>query len=123
MSDLISKGHIKRIAILFAGIVLINILSACASPSENKGVYYIYSQSSYYEGKCSLCFENTSDKTLGFCVYGVFNDKNRSVGLDSNGNLKTAFIKPYTKANIEFCFNDVSSDTIPKDVIIIGDYK
>ena len=43
--------------------------------------------------------------------------------LDSNGNLKTAFIKPYTKANIEFCFNDVSSDTIPKDVIIIGDYK
>ena len=111
---------------LLIGVYLFSIallFSACTALPESGGVSYISSQSYVSGDKYSLCFENTTEKSLEFCVYGVFNNNNRAVGLDENGIMKTAVINRYSKTNIDFYFNDTSSRMVPYDVIIIGEYK
>lgn len=112
----------KIIVLLFAAVML-NTFTACATEPEHNGVYYISSQSSVDGGRYSLCFENTTAKTLGFCIYGVFDDNKRAAGLDKNGALKKIFIAPYSKVTSDFWFRDIPSRTAPKDVVIIGEYK
>lgn len=119
LSDVIMKK-------LLIGVYLFSIallFSACTALPESGGVSYISSQSYVSGDKYSLCFENTTEKSLEFCVYGVFRDNNRAAGLDENGNMKTAVINRYSKTNIDFYFNDTSSHMVPYDVIIIGEYK
>ena len=111
---------------LLIGVYLFSIallFSACTALPESGGVSYISSQSYVSGDKYSLCFENTTEKALEFCVYGVFNDNNRAAGLDENGIMKTAVINRYSKTNIDFYFNGTSSRMVPYDVIIIGEYK
>ena len=113
----------KRLLICVYLFTVALLFSACADLPENGGVNYISSQSYVSGNAYSLCFENTTDKALEFCVYGVFSDNNRAAGLDKNGNVKTAVINRYSKINIDFYFNGTSSRTAPYDVIIIGEYK
>ena len=111
---------------LLIGVYLFSIallFSACTALPESGGVSYISSQSYVSGNTDSLCFENTTEKALEFCVYGVFRDNNRAVGLDENGIMKTAVINRYSKTNIDFYFNDTSSRMVPYEVIIIGEYK
>lgn len=119
LSDVIMKK-------LLIGLYLFSVallFSACTALPESGGVSYISSQSYVSGDKYSLCFENTTEKALEFCIYGVFRDNNRAVGLDENGIMKTAVINRYSKTNIDFYFNDTSSRMVPYDVIIIGEYK
>ena len=119
LSDVIMKK-------LLIGVYLFSIallFSACTALPESGGVSYISSQSYVSGDKYSLCFENTTEKALEFCIYGVFRDNNRAVGLDENGIMKTAVINRYSKTNIDFYFNGTSSRMVPYDVIIIGEYK
>ena len=111
---------------LLIGVYLFSIallFSACTALPESDGVSYISSQSYVSGDKYSLCFENTTEKSLEFSIYGVFRDNNRAVGLDENGIMKTAVINRYSKTNIDFYFNDTSSRMVPYEVIIIGEYK
>lgn len=111
---------------LLIGLYLFSVallFSACTDMPESGGVNYISSQSYVSGNTYSLCFENTTENALEFCVYGVFNDNNRAAGLDENGNMKTAVINRYTKTNIDFYFSGTSSRMVPYDVIIIGEYK
>ena len=119
LSDVIMKK-------LLIGLYLFSVallFSACTDMPESGGVSYISSQSYVSGDKYSLCFENTTEKALEFCIYGVFRDNNRAAGLDENGIMKTAVINRYSKTNIDFYFNDTSSRTAPYEVIIIGEYK
>ena len=112
----------KLIVLLFAAVML-NTFTACATQPEHNGVYYISYQSSVDGDKYSLCFENTSEKPLEFCIYGVFDDNKRLAGLNEHGALKNTVIDPYSKTNIDFWFTGTSSHTVPKEVVIIGEYK
>lgn len=88
----------------------------------NQGVRYLGAQSSVInERECSLCFENSADKPLEFCVYGVF-DGDRIIGLDENGRLKKVVIQPHERKSFVFSFSR-SPVTAPSDVVIIGEYK
>lgn len=118
-SDVIMKRFLLGVY-LFSVFLL---FSACAVVSESGSVKYISSQSYVSENKYSLCFENTTEKELEFCIYGVFYDNNRAAGLDENGKLKTAVINRNTKTNIDFYFSGTSSRTVPNEVVIIGEYK
>ena len=80
---------------LLIGVYLFSIallFSACTALPESGGVSYISSQSYVSGDKYSLCFENTTEKALEFCIYGVFRDNNRAVGLDENGIMKKGVI-------------------------------
>ena len=112
----------KKMVVLLLTAVLTNVFTACNAPPERNGVYYIRSQSYVSGEKYFLCFENASEKTLEFGIFGIFEDNNRAVGLDSGGKLKKTEIAPYTTINIDFYF-DTSSQTAPEDVIIIGEYE
>ena len=113
----------KRMILLPFAAALLIIFTSCGSQPDEGGVRYISSKSYVTADGCSLCFENTTDKALEFCVYGIFGDNERILGLDGSGKLKTAVVNPYSTYNIEFCFQGYSGKTIPGDVVIIGEYK
>ncbi len=113
----------KRTIFLLLASAIIIFFTSCGSQPDAGGVRYIRSKSRVTSGGCSLCFENTTDKALEFCVYGIFGDNDRILGLDESGKLKTAVVYPYSTSNIEFCFQGYSDKTIPRDVVIIGEYK
>lgn len=111
------------ILIILSGTLLVYLAIAGSGADYDKsGVRYLSAQSSVINGMdCSLCFENSTDKPLEFCVYGVFDDE-RSVGLDENGKLKSVIIQPHERQNFVFRFKR-STITVPGDVVIIGEYK
>lgn len=88
---------------------------------DASGVRYISSQSYVLNSaECSLCFENTTEKPLRFCVYGVFGGE-RTTGLDENRRLKSVIIKPNEKRDFVFIFEN-TPPILPDDVVIVGEY-
>lgn len=112
----------KRFLIAVYMLAVAFAFAGCESMPEGNGVRYVRSQSYALGNKYSLCFENATEKSLEFCVYGIFDDCDRSLGLDENGRLKTSVIQPNSVINTEYYFSGTSSGAAPKEVIIIGEY-
>lgn len=69
---------------------------------------------------CLLTLSNPSDKSLTFCVYGVYGGE-RVLGLDGSGAIKTETLNRFESKRVEYTFR--GQQTIPLDVVIVGEYE